>query len=95
MENILGNKAYPVYSYITVDVSDHMMDYKRLEQMVECYRVISELSKDLYFEYEIATDSLIFNDLFYEMFGKESKIKTSERNLKKQNSPSRRVTRCD
>ena len=49
---------------------------------MEYYRVISELSKDLYFEYEIATDSLIFNDLFYEMFGKESKIKTSERNLK-------------
>jgi len=78
-----GNKAYPVYSCIAMDVSDHMMDYKRLEQMVECYRVISELSKDLYFEYEIATDSLIFNDLFYEMFGKESKIKNFRKKLEK------------
>lgn len=67
-----GAKNVPVYSCIAVDVTDHMLKYKKLEQTNEYQRTISELSKELYFEYEIAKDTLTFTELFREVFAKDS-----------------------
>lgn len=69
-----GTKSLPVYSCIAVDVTDHMLKYKKLEQINEYQRTITELSKELYFEYEIAKDTLAFTELFREVFGRDAEI---------------------
>lgn len=67
-----GNKEVSVYSCIAMDVTDMMVKFKKLEQANEYNRAIMELSKELYFEYEIATDTLVFTELFREIFGKDA-----------------------
>lgn len=67
-----GNKTVPVYSCIAMDVTDFMVSYKKLEQKIEYQNKTNELSRDLYYEYEIATDTLSFNELFREIFGKDN-----------------------
>lgn len=69
-----GNKDVYVYSCIAMDITDMMVKYKKLEQSNEYNRAIMELSKELYFEYEIATDTLVFNEIFREIFGKDATI---------------------
>jgi len=69
-----GAKTVPVYSCISMDITTWMVQYKKLEQLNNYNRAITELSKDLYFEYEIATDTLSFSEIFREIFGKESVI---------------------
>ncbi len=76
-----GGKVLPVYSCIAMDITDHMIKYKKLEQEFEYHRTISELSKELYFVYEIATDNLNFTPLFREVFNKESEIKGFSKRL--------------
>jgi diguanylate cyclase (GGDEF)-like protein len=67
-----GPKTVPVYSCVAMDITTFMLDYKKMEQANEYRNKIAELSKDLYFEYEIATDTLSFSELFREIFGKDS-----------------------
>jgi len=69
-----GLKSVPVYNCIAMDVTDHMVKFKKLEQTVEYQRTITELSKELYFEYEIAKDTLTFTELFREIFDKEAEL---------------------
>lgn len=64
-----GSRSVPVYSCVAIDITGLMVDYKKLEQKNDYQRVISELSKDLFFEYEIATDTLTFTELYREIFG--------------------------
>lgn len=78
-----GTKAVPVYSCMAMDVTDHMVRYKKLEQEFDYHRTISELSKELYFVYEIAQDTLNFTELFREVFGKDSEIKEFSKKLEK------------
>lgn len=67
-----GIKSVPVYSCIAMNITDFMLSYKKLEQANDYRNKIAELSKDLYFEYEIATDTLSFSELFREVFGKDA-----------------------
>lgn len=69
-----GGKQVNVYSCIAIDLTEHMQEYKKLEQANEYHRTITELAKELYFEYEIAADTLSFTELFRDSFGKDSKI---------------------
>ena len=78
-----GTKSVPVYSCVAMDVTDHMVKYKKLEQEFDYHRTISELSKELYFVYEIAQDTLNFTELFREVFGKDSEIKEFSKKLEK------------
>lgn len=78
-----GNKTFPVYSCIAVDMTSFMVQYKKLEQKAEYQRVINELSRDLYFEYEIATDTLLFTEMFREAFGKDSVVVSFRKRLEK------------
>ena len=78
-----GTKSVPVYSCIAMDVTDTMVQYKKLEQSVDYSRAITELSKDLFFEYEIATDTLSFSELFREVFGKDSVVTGFRKRLEK------------
>ncbi|MDF2942980.1 MAG: diguanylate cyclase/phosphodiesterase with sensor [Herbinix sp.] len=78
-----GTKSVSVYSCIAMDVTDLMLKYKKLEQASSYQRVIAELSKDLYFEYEIATDTLSFSELFHEIFGKEAVMPGFRKRLEK------------
>lgn len=64
-----GSKTVPVYSCVATDITDIMVQYKKLEQKIDYQRVIAELSRDLFFEYEIATDSLVFTEMYRESFG--------------------------
>lgn len=79
----LGTKSAPVYACIAMDVTDHMVKYKKLDQETDYHRTIAELSKELYFEYEIATDTLTFTELFSEVFGKDSVVKEFSKKLDK------------
>jgi diguanylate cyclase (GGDEF)-like protein len=76
-------KTFPVYSCIAMDVTDHMVKYKKLEQEFDYHRTISELSKELYFVYEIAADTLNFTPLFREVFVRDSEIKDFSKKLEK------------
>jgi diguanylate cyclase (GGDEF)-like protein len=78
-----GTKSVPVYSSVAMDVTDLMTKYKKLEQTTNYQRVITELSKDLYFEYEIATDTLSFSELFREVFGRDAVIPNFRKKLEK------------
>ena len=66
-----GAKTVPVYSCVAMDITSLMVKYKKLEQSSDYNRAIAELSKDLFFEYEIATDTLSFTEIFREIFGKD------------------------
>lgn len=78
-----GTKSVPVFSCMALDVTDTMVRYKQLEQNAEYNRAITELSKDLYFGYEIATDTLSFSETFREVFGKDSVITGFRKRLEK------------
>ncbi len=78
-----GNKSFAVYSCIAVDITDFMSQYKLLEQKVDYNNKITELSRDLYFEYDIMADTLYFTELFHEIFGKDAIIKGFRDKLKK------------
>ena len=78
-----GTKSVPVYSCIAMDVTDHMIKYKKLDQELGYHRTISELSKELFFVYEIAKDTLSFTELFREVFGRDSEIKEFSKKLEK------------
>jgi diguanylate cyclase (GGDEF)-like protein len=67
-----GAKAVPVYSCFIVDITSIMVSLKKSEQTNDYQRTITELSKELYFEYEIAKDTLTFTELFREVFGKDA-----------------------
>lgn len=77
------SKSYPIYFCIALDVTDHMNNYKKLEQEVDYHRTVSELSRELYFQYEIASDTMTFTSLFREVFGKESIISDFSRKLER------------
>jgi diguanylate cyclase (GGDEF)-like protein len=75
------NKTYPIYFCMALDITEHMTNYREMEQELDYHRTILELSKELFFEYEIATDTLTFKELFREVFGKESEIKGFSKKL--------------
>lgn len=78
-----GNKTVPVYSCIAIDITYLMLDYKKLEQQNDYHRAITELSKDLFFEYDIASDTLAFSELFREVFGKDAVLPNFRKRLDK------------
>lgn len=77
------NKAFPIYLCMTLDISEHMTDYKKLEQELDYHRTILELSKELFFQYDIASDTLAFKELFRKVFGKESEFKEFSKRIEK------------
>jgi diguanylate cyclase (GGDEF)-like protein len=78
-----GTKQVPVFACVASDITDIMQQYKKLEQSVEYNRVITDLSKDLYFEYDIASDTLSFSEIFRETFGKDAVIPGFRKKLEK------------
>lgn len=76
-------KTYPIYFCMALDITGHMANYRKMEQELDYHRTILELSKELFFEYEIATDTLTFKELFREVFGKESEMKGFSKRLEK------------
>lgn len=78
-----GAKTVPVYSCFTMDITSIMVSLKKSEQTNDYHRIISELSKDLFFEYEIATDTLSFTEQFREIFGKDAIITGFRKRLEK------------
>jgi len=77
------SKTYPVFSCVALDMSDHMAAFRRIEQELDYHRTIMELSRELFFEYLIAADTLTFTELFREVLGKESQIKDFSKRLEK------------
>lgn len=77
------NKTFPVYFCMALDISEHMTEFKKMEQELDYHRTILELSKELFFEYDIASDTLTFKELFREVFGKESEINNFSKRLEK------------
>ncbi len=77
------NKTYPVYVCMAIDATEHMQRYKKFETDIEYQRTLLELSRELYFEYDIASDTLVFTELFREVFGRDSVIKDFGKKLEK------------
>lgn len=77
------NKSYPIYFCMALDISEHMNAFRKMEQELDYHRTILELSKELFFEYVIASDTLMFSELFREIFGKESEIQEFSKRLEK------------
>jgi len=83
-ENIqIQDKSMPIYFCTAVDMTAYMTEYKRMEQEIDNHRTILELSRELFFEYLIATDTLSFSELFREVFNKESVIKNFSKKIEK------------
>ncbi len=78
-----GTKTVPVYSCTIADITSIMINYKKLEQMADYHRIIDELSRELFFEYEIATDTITFTETFREVFGKDNVISGFRKKLDK------------
>ncbi len=81
-----GLKPAAVYSCLAIDITYFMQGYKKLEQANDYRNKIAELSKDLYFEYEIATDILSFSELFRQVFGRENVIAGFRKRLETTNA---------
>lgn len=77
------NATVPIYFCMASEVSDHMTEYRKLEQEIDYHRTILELSKELFFEYSIAADIFSFSALFREVFGKESEMVEFSKRLEK------------
>ena len=77
------SKSYPIYFCMASDISDYMNEFRKMEQEIDYHRTILELSKELFFEYIIATDTLSFNLLFREVFDKETEIRGFSKRLEK------------
>lgn len=82
-EYINGSKAYPVYSCIAMDATSHMEKHNEIEQELKYQDIISGLSEDIFFVYEIANDTMIFKEVFREKFGKENVVKKFSSKLEK------------
>lgn len=78
-----NNKTLPIYFCMALDASDYMIKNRNIEQELSYHRTILELSRELFFEYIIAADTLSFSQLFREIFGKESEIKGFGNKLEK------------
>lgn len=79
-----NGRSIPIYVCLAADVTSIMMQYKKMEQEIESHRTILELSRELFFEYIIATDTLSFSsELYREVFGKESTIKNFSNKIEK------------
>lgn len=78
-----GDKTVPVYSCIALDVTGYMLEFKKMERKLEDQRTVSDLSRELFFEYEIAGDTLYFSQLFHEVFNKDPKIPNLRKKLDK------------
>lgn len=78
-----GTKTVPIYSCIALDVTGYMLQFKSMEQKLDDQRTVSDLSRELFFEYEIAGDTLNFSQLFHEVFNKEAKIQGFRKRLEK------------
>lgn len=72
---LIENKEYPVYDCLLTETTELMDKYKRMEQELSYQHIISDLSRDIFFEYEISTDTMTFQPVFREIFGKESTIR--------------------
>jgi diguanylate cyclase (GGDEF) domain len=78
-----GIKTVPVYSCVAMDITELMTSYKKVEQSNDYFIKITELSRDLFFEYEIASDTLSFTELFREVFGKDNIMQGFRKRLEK------------
>lgn len=72
---VIDNKEYPVFACLLTETKELMDMYKRMEQDLSYQHIISELSRDIFFEYEISTDTMTFQPVFREIFGKENTIR--------------------
>lgn len=79
----IQGKVLPVYFCVATDVTAHMTEYMKMAQEIEYHRVILELSRELFFEYLIASDTLSFSEAFREIFNKEATIKNFSKKLEK------------
>ena len=70
----LGKDGKHTISAVIVDISEQ----KKMQEMLilegERYKVASELSKDVLFEYLIDTDEMIYSEKYKELFGRNSII---------------------
>ncbi len=72
--SVLGRDGKHTISAVFVDISEQ----KKMQEMLllegERYRIASELSKDVLFEYLVKSDEMIYSEKYKELFGRHSRI---------------------
>lgn len=71
---IVGKDGVSTVAGVLVDVTESKQMQEKLELEEERYRVATEISNDILFEYKMIEDVMIFADKFSELYGKNSVI---------------------
>ncbi len=72
--SVLGRDGKHTISAVFVDISEQKQMQEMLLLEGERYRIASELSKDVLFEYHIRTDEIFYTDKFRDLFGRSPVI---------------------
>lgn len=67
---VLAKDGKHMVSAVFVDISEQKLMHERLLLEGERYRIATELSKDVLFEYNISTDEMVHTEKFKDLFGK-------------------------
>lgn len=70
----IGKNGKHIISAVFVDISEQKIMQDMLQLEGERYRVASELSKDILFEYDIKNDEMVFTGKFKDLFGRNPKF---------------------
>ena len=63
--------SYPVYYCIVTDITEFKKAQQKLEIEEERYRIISDISNDINFEYDYQTDTMHFSEKYRELYGQD------------------------
>lgn len=78
--SVIGRDGKHTISAVFVDISEQ----KRMQEMLllegERYRIASELSKDVLFEYLVKSDEMIYTEKYKELFGRNSIMPSFHKN---------------
>lgn len=74
IEGQLYQELYPVYHVVISDITELKANWRRAEFERKKYNIISDASKDILFEYDFVTDTMVYGDRYQEVFGRPSVI---------------------
>ena len=75
------NKNSSLYNFIFTDITVSKNALSQLDLENKRYEIICNLSNNVYFEYDIETDTLINNNVYKKLFGNEQIISNFKDNL--------------
>lgn len=81
IEGQLYEERYPVYHVVISDITELKASWRRAEFERKKYNIISDASKDILFEYDFVTDTMVYADRYREVFGRPSVVSAFRQKL--------------